>query len=145
MTSDRTLQMWWWQQVNRLSLNVFLPEAILNQPSTGRKTKCELMTRMIGSAWVLLPLVLIQELKNFCQCLFWILWGWAHRKYSFASACVTGCKRASMNLEDKRCLFITGCVFSLSDSWREAHDLQYKKERRWHVHLCGYQHGWRAG
>lgn len=34
--------------------------------------------------------------------------------------------------------------FSL-DSRREADDLQHKKERRWHVHLCGYQHGRREG
>lgn len=35
--------------------------------------------------------------------------------------------------------------FIPSDSRREAYDLQHKEERRWHVHLCGYQHGWREG
>lgn len=40
-TSDKTLQMWWWPQESRRSLSVFLLEAILNPPSTGKKTKCE--------------------------------------------------------------------------------------------------------
>lgn len=59
MISDKTLQMLWWLQESQRSLSVFPPEAIRNPPSTGRKTKCELTTRMIESLWVMLPSVLI--------------------------------------------------------------------------------------
>lgn len=69
MTSDKTLQTWWWQQESQQSLSVFLPEAILNRPSTGRKIKCELRTKMTGSLWVLLPCVLISGLISHCDSL----------------------------------------------------------------------------
>lgn len=156
MTSDKTPQMWWWQQESRQSLSAFLPEAIPNPPSTGRKTKCELTTRMTGSQWVLLPSVLIPALngKNYCQYLLWFFFycvghigGKGLRDQFFLTAHLK-CADRGEKVERERSilsLYLHETVLFSSDPRGEADDLQHEKEWRWHVHLCGNQHGRREG
>lgn len=94
-----------------------------------------------------------EELLSISIVIFFLLC-WAHRRKGIEGSvlcyctCDLKCADRGEKVERERSIlsvYLHKTVLFSSDPRGEADDLQHEKEWRWHVHLCGNQHGWREG